>query len=78
MNLLSEKPGSSSTMRLLSILTTSVALIIAIVVCILAWKKGDGDIGGNTLALILGLVGLGFTGKAVQKGMESKSEDKPE
>lgn len=64
MNLFKEDNGNASTMRIMVWLTVLSGLVIGIVSAVL------NTLNTNTVALSLGLVSLGITGKTVQKKLE--------
>ena len=60
---LSSEPGSRSTTRLLSIITTIGGLLIFSICAFLA-IKADKDIGSNLAWACVSIIGLGIAGKA--------------
>jgi hypothetical protein len=64
MGLFTEDNGNTSMTRVLSIIIVGVGLAVGVISTIM------GNLSANTVTLCLGLVGLGYTGKVVSKGLE--------
>ncbi len=64
MSLLREDNGNLSTSRILSYLIVLSGLSIGIIATIV------GTLNANTVTLSVTLVGIGYTGKVISKGLE--------
>ncbi len=64
MSLFTEDNGNISMTRVLSLVIVLSGLVIGLVLAFL------GKLDVNGVSLSLGLVGLGYTGKVVSKGLE--------
>ncbi len=64
MSLFTEDNGNISMTRVLSLIIVLSGLVIGLVLAFL------GKLDVNGVSLSLGLVGLGYTGKVVSKGLE--------
>ena len=64
MSAFKEDNGNVSMTRILSLVIVASGLAVGIISAVL------GNLSGNTVTLSLGLVGLGYTGKVVSKGLE--------
>jgi high-affinity Fe2+/Pb2+ permease len=67
-----EKEGKTSSSRLMSLSVVFGGLAIAFFAIAAVIYKGGNDIGTGIVSLVLGLVGLGLTGKAVKDFRETK------
>ena len=65
MSALREDNGNFSMTRVLSLVIVAAGLAAGLVPAIM------GNITAETVTLSLGLVGIGFTGKVVSKGLEA-------
>ncbi len=65
MSLFTEDNGNFSMTRVLSLVIVIAGLSIGLVLAL------TGKLDANGVTLALGLVGLGYTGKVVSKGLES-------
>ena len=70
MKLFNEDNGNTSSMRVMAVVVVTTGLGIGLTVSLVALLKGTGDIGVNIMGMVLGLVGLGLTGKVIHKGLE--------
>ena len=70
MKLFNEDNGNTSSMRVMAVVVVTTGLGIGLTVSLVALLKGTGDIGTNIMGMVLGLVGLGLTGKVIHKGLE--------
>jgi hypothetical protein len=64
MSVFKENNGNASMTRVLSIIIVIGGLAVGIVPAVM------GNLTTETVTLSLGLVGIGFTGKVVSKGLE--------
>lgn len=64
MSIFTEDNGNSSMTRILSLVIVVSGIAIGLILAF------TGKLDGNGVTLALGLVGLGYTGKVVSKGLE--------
>ena len=64
MNFLKEDNGNWSTARVISIVIVIAGIAVGLI------QAFNGTLDNSTVALSLGLVGIGYTGKVVSKGLE--------
>lgn len=67
---LEENPGERSAMRLISVITVSAAVVLALIVSV-ASLRGNADTA-TTVQMVTTLLGFGFGGKLLQKFTEPK------
>jgi hypothetical protein len=67
-----QKDGKTSSTRLMSVAVVFGGLAIAFFSIAAVVYKGGNDIGSGIVSLVLGLVGLGLTGKTIQAFKETK------
>jgi nucleoside permease NupC len=60
----------TSSTRVMALACVIGALVIGFVAVVAVIYNKTGDIGGNMVGLVLGLAGLGLTGKVTQKVLE--------